>query len=363
MVLQTDKKELENHDFLNTAFLVILNSKVEYQNEIKEINSFNIYNENKMKEFESNPDGTKYPMVVFTFYDDEKIADIKLTNNMDNYNAQTIIEIIGAVVPKLTRNRAEDISNGIEINTKKDNKKRIIVESISPREIPDFKGSRFVKSIEREIENDKLTKIKTNANLNLETKLEEGERSFGLQDFKYDSKSEITLTGFTQEKTDADLVNKLISKYTLIKSEDLLESLAKKESETVIDKWEITEEEIKQDSILRNLLAFSDFNFENTYLINQFSALGTTIKIQVRIGVKSGKGFGKIIFTANQGKISFGSNGVTASASKEWKGEVTVFTFKFPPMPAIGLGLRAGGSVKISGSINSSHQLKNLLYL
>ena len=42
---------------------------------------------------------------------------------MDNYNAKTIIELIGSVVPQLARNRKEDISNGIKITTKKDKNK------------------------------------------------------------------------------------------------------------------------------------------------------------------------------------------------------------------------------------------------
>jgi len=72
---------------------------------------------------------------------------------------------------------------------------------------------------------------------------------------------------------------------------------------------------------------------------------------------KNGEAFGEIIFTANQGKVSFGSNGITASTTiKTWKGEVPVFTFDFPPMPIIGLSLIAGGSVKIQGSISSEKE-------
>ena len=45
MVLQTDRKELENNDYLNTATLVILDAKVEYEDELKEITSFDIFNQ------------------------------------------------------------------------------------------------------------------------------------------------------------------------------------------------------------------------------------------------------------------------------------------------------------------------------
>ena len=357
MVMQKDRKELKNNDFLNTATLVILDTKLENKNELKEINSFNIYNEENIKEFESNPDGAKYPMAVFSFYENGTIADILLPNNMDNYNAQTIIELIESVVPKLTRNRTEDISNGLEINTLKRNKKKVFVESISPREIPDFKGSRFVKSIEREIDNEQLTKIKTQANLELKTELEENENSFGLKDFKYETKSEIVSTGLKEEKGTAELINKFIEHYTLIKSQDLLEYLAKNKKDQIIGRYEITEEQIKSDNNLRNLISFDNFNGDATILVTTFNVLNCDIKIQIRYGAKNGEAFGEIIFTANQGKVSFGSNGITASTTiKTWKGEVPVFTFDFPPMPIIGLSLIAGGSVKIQGSISSEKE-------
>lgn len=357
MVMQKDRKELKNNDFLNTATLVILDTKLENKNELKEINSFNIYNEENIKEFESNPDGAKYPMAVFSFYENGTIADILLPNNMDNYNAQTIIELIESVVPKLTRNRTEDISNGLEINTLKRNKKKVFVESISPREIPDFKGSRFVKSIEREIDNEQLTKIKTQANLELKTELEENENSFGLKDFKYETKSEIVSTGLKEEKGTAELINKFIEHYTLIKSQDLLEYLAKNKKDQIIGRYEITEEQLKSDNNLRNLISFDNFNGDATILVTTFNVLNCDIKIQIRYGAKNGEAFGEIIFTANQGKVSFGSNGITASTTiKTWSGEVPVFTFDFPPMPIIGLSLIAGGSVKIQGSISSEKE-------
>ena len=169
MVLQTDKKELENNDYLNTATLVILDAKVEYEDELKEITSFDIFNQDKLDEVKSNPNGAKYPMAVFTFYENGTVVDILLPNNMDDYNAKTIVELIGNVIPQLTRNRNEDISNGIKITTKKNKNKRTIVESMAPEELEEFKGSRFVKSVERDIENERLTNIRNKANFDLVT--------------------------------------------------------------------------------------------------------------------------------------------------------------------------------------------------
>ena len=67
MVLQTERKEIEKNDFLNTAYLIITDSKVT-QGEIKEdLTSFDISDPNKINEFKSNPDGSKYPMAIFSF--------------------------------------------------------------------------------------------------------------------------------------------------------------------------------------------------------------------------------------------------------------------------------------------------------
>ena len=42
------------------------------------------------------------------------------------------------VFPKLIRNKKEDISNGLEITSKKVNNKRIIVQSEAPKQFKDF---------------------------------------------------------------------------------------------------------------------------------------------------------------------------------------------------------------------------------
>ena len=350
MILQTDKKELENNDILNTVILVILDAKMKYGNELKDITSFNIFNQNKINEFISNPNGAKYPMSVFSFYENGTISDILLPNNMDNYNAKTITELIGNIIPQLTRNRTEDISNGIKINTKKNNKKRTIVETIAPKEIDEFKGSKFVKSIERDIENEQLTNIRTNANLDLETNLQEDEASFGLKEFKYETKSYIVSTVAKEEKENVELIKSLAQYYNFIDGKELLNSL--ENEETVVDRWE--EEENDVDPKLRNLLSFSNFKADKTITIKTFNICGCSFKFKVRLGVSSGKAFGEIIIAANKGDVRFGTNGISGSYSKTYSGEKTIFSFKFPPMPAISLNLKAGGALKISASLSTS---------
>ena len=136
VVFLTGKKEN-----LNTAALVLLSATGTVDDEIHELAHLNMFDEEQVKDLESNPNGAKYPMALFKFTDDGKIEEIDLPNNMDEYNAESIIELINKVIPKLTRSKKEDISNGLEITSKKVNNKRTIVQSEAPKQFEDFKGS------------------------------------------------------------------------------------------------------------------------------------------------------------------------------------------------------------------------------
>lgn len=74
IVILTDRNKLNSThrrrraDFINNATLVILDSKVKIENEETELNSFNIFDSHKVSEFESNPNGTKYPMAKFSYF-------------------------------------------------------------------------------------------------------------------------------------------------------------------------------------------------------------------------------------------------------------------------------------------------------
>lgn len=120
MVVQTDKKRSTNEkDLIKNATLVILDAKANIKNEPKDIISFNIFNESIVNEFKSNPNGELYPMSIFSFYENGTINNIKLPNNMNKNNAFIIIELIEKIIPKLSRNKTEDISKGLAINIKK----------------------------------------------------------------------------------------------------------------------------------------------------------------------------------------------------------------------------------------------------
>ena len=109
---------MDKKDNMNTGALVLLSAIAHAEDKTQEINHLDLSNEKQRKDLEANPDGTKYPMAVFKFTDDGDIKEINLPSNMDEYNAQSLIEVIKKVIPKLTRNKKEDMSNGLEITTK-----------------------------------------------------------------------------------------------------------------------------------------------------------------------------------------------------------------------------------------------------
>ena len=359
LVLQTDRKELENNDFLNIATLVILDAKAKSENEIKDGISFNPFDENIISEVKANPDGSKYPIAIFSFYENGTIADIKMPNNMNSANVYAILELIENVVPKLSRNRTEDISNGLNIETKKDKSKKTLVEVQSPKEIPEYKGSLFTKSILRDIDDGRLTKITTQSNLNIEDDEEDKDEVYGLKDFSYEEKTEIISTSINEEKENTEKIKNIIQYFTFIDSKDLLKSFEEKEKEKkeyVVDEYQ--EDLNSPESKLRKL-DFSKFNAEKTIPLKSFKVLKVKIEFKVQIGVSNGKAFAKLIVSTDLGNISFGKDGIQAVLSKTFStGDLTIFKFRFPPFPIISVSLKGGASLTITVNIDTAAEEK-----
>ena len=103
----------EKNDSKNNAILIILESKVKLKDKEEIINSFNFFNEETLKEFESNPDESKFQIAKFTYFDNRTNIDIILPKNMDKDNSQLLVGIIGEVTPKLTRNKTDDFYSGL----------------------------------------------------------------------------------------------------------------------------------------------------------------------------------------------------------------------------------------------------------
>ena len=351
MVMQTDRKEI-NHAIVNFASLVVLKTIFDYDNQEKELNSFNIFDSSILDEVKANPDGSKFPMSQFSFFDNGTIHDIKLPANIDLQNAHSILDLIEGIVPKLTRNRTEDNQNGLNIKTREDKKKKTLIEIQEPKELPDFRKSKYQKTIERDIEDGQITNIRSKSNLVLTNQKEEDEETFGIQDFFYDQYSDISLTK-TESGPFFGQVSEDIGSFFLFESStDYFRKQERKETnENVVDEWE--EDLSSPDSTLRQL-GFS-ISGSKTVTLKTLSVLGKSISIQLKVGVSSGKAYCKLVI----GGVNFGKDGITAEYSKSFgTGTLTIFYFAFPAMPAISVSVTAKGTLTLSIKFASSAKTK-----
>ena len=348
VVLLNEKVPLKDNEYLNTASLVILDAKLDGE----ELSSFDIFDENKIKEFEANPDGAKYPMAIFSFYEDGRIAEIKVPNNMDRYNAESIEALVESIIPKLTRNRTEDEDNGLDIHTRTDRRRKTYTEEIKPKQYLDFKGSKYSKKITRSLEDEQLTDVNSESNIYLQSNPEEGEDIFAFRDFKFDIISNIVSKKVDLEQKDLiELVQKLSKKFTFVKSADLIKSFIDKEK--VEDKAEEVEVEPTPENLRR--LGFS-ISADKTFDIKSFTVLGQTIKIKYRVAVVGGNAINELIISSNLGTFKFGNTGISYTCSKSYSYTQTIFTFTFPNFPAVSVGILATGtlSFKISWASGSA---------
>ena len=335
VVFLTEKK-----DNLNTAIIVLLDSNMSSEEGQTELAHLNIFDEKEIKELEANPDGSKYPMAVFKFDDDGKIEEIKLPNNMDEYNAESIVELIEKVIPKLSRNRQEDMSNGLDIKTRKSKNKRTIVQRQTPRQYEAFKGSSSAKVVRTEIEDDQITRIESNSNIQLHSQPEEEQIIFGPKDFSFDLRSNIESKEVKyDEKENVELVIKLAEKFTLIDSKDLLESIKAKKEEQKKQEEVIAEETRPLRQLSFPISASKEFK------IASFNLLGQTITIKYVVSISKSSATNKIVISSNLGSFTFGNGGCSGEAGKTYSYYKHIFTFVFPNFPAVSVGCYASGSL------------------
>ena len=310
-VFITDKEKNKN-----TASLVILNAQATEDGNIKVLPHINMFDENEVKELYANPDGAIYPMAVFTFDDKGKILEIKLPNNMDEYHAETIAELIEKVIPKLSGNKNEDMSKGLEVKTTKSNNKRTIVQIKKTIAYP--AASKIVKT---EIEDNQVKKVDTSYNMHLQSEPEEGQLIFGPKDFKYDMKSEINANEEKyDEKEFAELAKKISDKFTLIKYEDLINKIRPKKEE---------EKEVEETKPLRNLANFA-ITASKDFPIASFTILGQTVSIKYSVKVTSSTASNKLVITSGLGTFEFGNTGCTAKISNSRNYDWNIFTIPVP---------------------------------
>ena len=367
LVIQTDREEVITDsqklkfDYLNNAILVILDSKASIEDVETKLNSFNIFDEKVLSEFEFNPNGKKYPIAKFAFFDNGTVLEINLPETMDKYDAQAIIELIDNVIPKLKRNAELDRKNGINVEKVKTANGEKLTETHATREYSDkftgkYTGSKYSKRVERNFENEKLTQVNTNQKLVLETQKEENELDFGLKSFTYDISSEILSKENKQQKKETEFVKKLAKKLNFIKSDELLEKLLsqeqeqlKKENEENGEEIDLNDEAIEQLFNAKQLRRLAwDGSFSYSWEISKTDVLGKKVSLTYAISLSGGKV--KNTLTAKCGDFSliFGNKGTSSNKDQpqQTEKEKTVFSIPFPGIPVlITFNFKLGGSI------------------
>jgi len=87
--------------------------------------------------------------------------------------------------------------------------------------------------VERDIEDGKLTEVRDDTNLFMETQKEENATylDFGIENFNFDSSSKIMAYEMEEIKNVKELIKKVISLQTFHDSEELMELIYEKEKE------------------------------------------------------------------------------------------------------------------------------------
>ena len=343
MVYIKDKTELKQNDNLYTATLIILKSKMTSKDEVYDLPSFDIKDENQIKDFESKPDGAKYPIAFFSFFDNGTISKINYPKSTDEYNTQTLKELIEKVIPKLTRNRTEDNNNGLKIKTRTDRKKKTLIEEEKPKQYYSFKGSKFSKSTERDFEDDKLTDIRTTSDIYLKSSPDQDEQTLGATDFYFKSQSTIKTYEF-DGLTKIEVIH--------IPLDDIIKKLIKygdaENEETPIKK---PRKGAPLNEISNRRLGAYSISAEQTFNIGKYDVLGQTVTVKYHVAVKNGNPINEIIIDSKLGKTTIGNTGVTLKGS--WSKTVNVFTFVFPAFPLVSLNAHVYGSVSWGVSVTS----------
>ena len=357
MVYLKDKTELAENDNLYRASIVILKSKMTTKDEEYELPSFDINDENKIKEYEANPDGSKFPIAEFSFYENGTISDVKFLDSADEYNSQTLNDLIEKVIPKISRNRTEDNNNGLNIKTRTDRKKKTLIEEEKPKQYHNFKGSKFSKSVERDFEDDKLTDIRTKSDIHLQSTPEEGEEIFGASDFYFKSESNIISyerTAYSWDLGDGAYASLTVpgGSFTNLPSYFCYQCIfgAPKPNEGGLTSKPYGSDEPHSSEKGRHL-GYS-ISADKTFNIGKYNVLGQSVTVKYHVAVKNGKPINEIIISSNLGTTTIGNTGVSLSGS--WSKTITVFKFAFPAFPLITLNAKAKGSVSWSVSASGS---------
>ena len=267
---------------------------------------------------------SNYPIVFFSFYENGTITNINYPPSTNEYNIQTLKELIEKIIPKLSRNRTEDNDNGLNIKTRTDRKKKTLIEEEKPKKYYSFKGSKFSKTVERDFENDTLTNITTKTDIHLQSTPEKDEQILGPNDFYFYTESNITTYDFIDTNPGWEAPSRGI---------DNLDYSIRNLNEKI-----------------RKLGAYNDISADQTFNIGKYNVLGQTITVKYHVAVSNGNPINEIIIDSDLGKTTIGNTG--ASLKGTWNKSINIFTFSFPTFPLISLIAKTKGS--ISWDVNAT---------
>ena len=352
MIYLKDKTELENKDYLYSASIVILKSKMTTKGEEYELPSFDIKDEKKKKEFEANPNGSKYHIGYFTFYENGTIADVQFPESADEYNIETLKELIEKVIPKLSHNRTDDNTNGLNIKTRTDRKKKTLIEEEKPKQYHSFKGSKFSKYTERDFEYDRITGIRTNTDIYLQSIPQKNEQILGATDFYYKTLSNIKpYEGYWDYSVD----NGYLSGYYGLENPSWLSVpfvIYGKGNSRRSNGGPQKSDEMTENGSTRRLGQFGSISAEKYFTIGNYNVLGQSVTIQYHVGVSYGNPFNEIVINSNLGTATIGNTGINLSGS--WSRSLTIFSFTFPSFPLVTLNALASGYISWGVSYTGS---------
>jgi len=222
-----------------------------------------------------------------------------------------------------------------------------------------FKGSKISKLVETDVEDDKISEIRSNTNLHLETQKDgEEQQGFGIDDLLVNVDTKIVSTKTETEKLDdIKLVERMVSKLTFVDSEELMNSLHKTNDIEIDD----------EETPMRNLATTTYFEWP---LFENLSFLGTKASAYYIIDLKNSKVVNKIKIKAGSFTATVGNeNGMSQSKAdekKDTRGDLLLGTFPIAAYEIridikLSMGLTAGVSLpykKIKVTLGGSVDLK-----
>ena len=374
VVLITDKEQLPENITLNTATLIILQAYVEMEGKQVPLNSFNFSDENTVEEFEKDPNGLKYPMAIIRYYDNATIKDINLPKDMDKETADSIIDLVDDVMPKLVRNKTEDEKNGIEIDKGKKRKRRTLkMKGRGQRRRSHSRIKRLKQpsntsyTVERDVENNKIKEIRTKSDSYFHSKNDTNNSiNFGIKDFYFNTSSVIVSDKNVEKRVnDVNLIKKLTSKLEFIEAGELLNSILEKEKEE-LDKNvnEIIQEELNQtlnktigesnisNYQLRNLGWDGSFGWD--WKIASANILGQEIDFIYSISLGGGEVENSLTIDSDRFSFSIGNVGGVSSNTKKKNVKSQEREVGRVPLGAVGISL----SLKIGSSVGFAVEYK-----